>query len=555
MRSNKYLLLGSSLGALLLLIVAAVQENAWKPWRVLQASARGTDGAIPVQLRQITNNNLRIGDRCVTCHVSMAPGEQAVKGDPILVVHKPVVHDPSEYGCTVCHGGQGAATEKADAHGTVHFWPEPMIPVRFAQAGCGTCHNALQIPNRDAFDRARLTFDRLDCRACHRVDNRGGTIRPGGGGMEGPDLSRVGIAGFDKGWYEKHLAKAAKEPAGPWKTSFAKIDEPSLADVDAYLATRVAAPALVEAKATFLSFGCLGCHRVSGVGGDEGPELSRAGEKDPGRVDFTNVAEEGGEHPQLANWIAEHFRSPVAVVATSQMPPVVASQKEIDALTLYVLSLRRRELPGTYVPRDRMRTTRFGEREFAADGATLFGAFCAGCHGLEGKGKHAPGGTTFPAIANPDFLSLVSDDFLKGTIGQGRPGRRMPGWAKDGGLRPEEIAKIVARLREMGGTPEPAAAKDGWKATAKPDAGRALFAANCSGCHGVKGEGANGPALNNQALLELAPDTYLAETIGRGRTGTAMGGFSEASPTRRALAKTEIESTVAFIRAWQRGKK
>ena len=190
MRNNKYLLLFSSLGVLLLLIAAAVDENAWKPWRVLQASARNGDASIPVHLRQITNANLRVADRCVSCHVSMAPGEKAVTGAAILVPHKPVVHDPAEYGCTVCHGGQGSATEKADAHGTVHFWPEPMIPARFAEAGCGTCHNALGIPNRDAFEKARLAFERLDCRACHRVDNRGGTIRPGGGGMEGPDLSR-----------------------------------------------------------------------------------------------------------------------------------------------------------------------------------------------------------------------------------------------------------------------------------------------------------------------------------------------------------------------------
>lgn len=550
MRRNKLLLLGSSLGVLLLLIAAAIQENAWKPWRVLQVSARNGEVAIPVQLRQISNANLRVGDRCVSCHVSMAPGEQSVKGAAILVAHKPVVHDPAEYGCTVCHGGQGVATEKDDAHGNVHFWPEPMIPVRFSQAGCGTCHNALQIPHRDILERARLAFERLDCRSCHRVDNRGGTVRPGGGGMEGPDLSRVGIAGFDKDWYEKHVGKAEEEQSGPWKT-FGRIGDSEREQVATFLSTRVAAPVLVKAKAAFFSFGCLGCHRVSGVGGDEGPDLSRAGEKDPGQADFTHV--DSGPHPELARWIAEHFRSPVAVVATSQMPPVHASQAEIDALTMYVLSLRRRELPGAYVPRDRMRSARFGQREFAADGATLFGAFCAGCHGPEGKGRNAAGGTTFPAIANAAFLGLVRDEFLAATIAKGRPGRRMPSWAKDGGLRPEEIARIVAHLRDLGGVAE--AAKNEWKVTAIPETGRALYAANCSGCHGAKGEGGKGPALHNQGLLDLAPDTYLLETIRLGRKETAMGSFAEASPTRRELARTEMESIVAFIRTWQGGRK
>ena len=272
----------------------------------------------------------------------MAPGEQSVKGAPILIAHKPVVHEPSEYGCTVCHGGQGSATEKADAHGDVHFWPEPMIPIRFAQAGCGTCHSPLAVPNKSIFEQARLAFERLDCMACHRVDNRGGTIRPGGGGMEGPDLSRVGLVGYDKGWYDKHLAKVGKEQSGPWQTSFGKIGDPDLELAGIYLSTRVAAPTWIEAKATFHSFGCLGCHKVSGVGGDEGPDLSRVGEKDPGQTDFTNV----GEGHQLERWVAEHFRSPVAVVATSQMPPVVASAKEIEALTIVVPPIARHLLIG-----------------------------------------------------------------------------------------------------------------------------------------------------------------------------------------------------------------
>ena len=285
------------------------------------------------------------------------------------------------------------------------------------------------------------------------------------------------------------------------------------------------------------------------MGGDEGPDLTRAGLKDPGQADFTHV----GDGERLDRWIAEHFRSPVAVVATSQMPPVAATPKDIDLLTMYVLSLRRRDVPGSYMPRDRMQATRFGQREFTSDGATLFGTFCTGCHGLEGKGKHATGGTTFPAIANPDFLAVVTDEFLTETIKRGRSGRRMPGWAKDGGLHPEEIAAVVRHLRELGGV-EPAA-EDGVKFSRKRETGRDLYAANCSGCHGAKGEGAKGPALNNREFLDIASDRYLAETISRGRKDTAMNGFEHPSPTRRALAKDEIESVVAHLRAWQGGKK
>jgi mono/diheme cytochrome c family protein len=80
--------------------------------------------------------------------------------------------------------------------------------------------------------------------------------------------------------------------------------------------------------------------------------------------------------------------------------------------------------------------------------------------------------------------------------------------------------------------------------------GGRLFAASCSGCHGAKGEGVEGPALNNAVLIELATDTYLVETIKRGRRGTAMGGFAEPSTIRPTLSDADIEAIVAFIRTW-----
>jgi mono/diheme cytochrome c family protein len=550
MKKNKYLLLFSSLGVLALLLAAAVDENLLREWRRIQSEGRNEEGSIKVQLRQIVNQGLRSSDRCVSCHVTMGPGEQSVTGSKILAAHKKVVHDPAEYGCTICHGGQGLATEKADAHGNVHFWPTPMIPIQYAYAGCGTCHAPLHIPNRDAYRAAAGVFERLDCLACHRVDNRGGTIRPGGGGMEGPDLSRVGITGYDKDWYAKHLRKSEEAATGPWKSSFAPVKPAELDQLALYLSTCMAAPKLVEAKSVFFSSGCLGCHKVSGTGGDEGPELTLAGEKDPGQLNFTAVS--GKE--TLSNWMAEHFRSPGSVVAGSQMPPIEVTGQDVDLLTLYALSLRRRDVPGSYVPKDRLRAMRLGEREFASDGATIFGAFCAGCHGQQGKGRHAPGMAAFPAIASPDFQSLVSDDFLKETIRKGRPGRRMPAWDKDGGLKAEEIDQVVAHLRRLAGIASPPADAAPLRVSANAAAGERLFAASCSGCHGRNGEGGEGPALNNKVLLSKATDGYLVETISRGRTGTAMRGFNEPSPAHRTYSRPEIESIVAFVRSWE-GKK
>ena len=366
--------------------------------------------------------------------------------------------------------------------------------------------------------------------------------------MEGPDLSRVAITGYDPNWYPKHLRQSQQAASGPWRDSFAPIRGVDLGWLAVWLSTRVAAPKLIEAKALFHSTGCLGCHKVSGVGGDEGPDLSRAGEKDPGQLNFVHVPGK----PGLDNWLAEHFRSPLALVAGSQMPALGLSEGEVELLTMYVLSLRRRELPGTYLPKDRVRAVRFAEREFSSDGATIFGAFCSGCHGLQGEGRRAPGMPAFPANANPDFLELVSDEFLEATIREGRPGRRMPAWGrKDGGLRPDEIRSVVSHLRQLGEMKHKPLASPPRRVAADAALGRRLYAAACAGCHGARGQGGEGPALNNKVLLATAPDTYLAETIARGRRGTAMEGFLQPSIVRPTLSRTEIQAIVAFIRTWE----
>ncbi|MBI4893337.1 MAG: c-type cytochrome [Acidobacteria bacterium] len=551
MKRNKYLLLISSVAVFLLLCWAAVAENYLKEWRRIQATGRGEEGRIAVQLRQVVNNNLGVADRCVSCHVTMGPGEQGVRGAAVLMPHKPAVHDPAEYGCTVCHGGQGQATEKADAHGRVHFWPEPMLAKEHTYAGCGTCHATLRVPSQAQMKSAALAFERLDCYACHRLDGKGGTVRPDKGGMEGTDLSRAGMTGWDQGWHAKHEAKSAAAGAGPWKTAFRPVSSEDQALLAVFLNTRVAAPKLVAAKSVFHSSGCLGCHKVSGVGGDDGPDLSKAGYKDPGQVSFEHVPGKG----EMKDWLAEHFRAPASVVVGSQMPPAPLEDSEIQQLTFYTLSLRRKELREVYLPKDRIRAVKFREREFATDGETLYGAFCAGCHGREGLGRRLPGLASFPSIANPDFLAIAPEALLKATIEQGRPGRRMPGWKREDGLRGEELSAVVGYLRSMSPAAVEADGRPPRWVSADWRSGKRIFESSCTGCHGKDGRGGEGPALNNKVLLAAATDTYLVETIRRGRRGTAMKSFLESSPVRPVLTAGDIESVVAWLRTLEGGKK
>ncbi len=557
MRANKHLLLWSSLGTLAVLGWSAYSENFLSDWRRSQrrvAAGLPPGSTIEVKLRQIVVPPLGVVDRCTSCHVGMAPGETGLPNDPVYGRHPDVVHDPGTFGCTPCHGGQGRATTVADAHGAVPHWPEPMIPSRHAYAGCGSCHTHLEVPNLAELARGRTLAERHDCLACHRIDGRGGTLRPGGaGGGEGPNLSSVGTRGFRADWHAHHLGERERAPADaplPWKAAFGEIPAEDRAAIEAFLRSRVAAPGLVEAKALFHSLGCLGCHKVHGVGGADGPDLSRAGQRDPGQTSFAGVR--GGK--TLAHWFAEHFRNPALVVPGSQMPAMGLSEAEIDALTFYLFSLRRAEAPEAFWPQDRLRALRLAHREFSTDGATLYGTFCAACHGARGRGMRYGGILPpFPSVANEDFLALASDDFLAATLARGRPGRRMPAWgAGEGGLRPEEIRKVAGHLRALaGGAQAEADAKPRLWARGDAALGRRLYAENCAACHGASGQGGEGVALNNPGLLSAASDTYLAETIRRGRRGTPMEGFGKGSPVRRSLAADEIEAVVSFLRTWE----
>jgi len=598
-RRMKWWLLAVSLATLGLLVLAALAENVYPEWRqtrlayarILEREATDARGqAIAAQFSvepdQHVLPELRRVDRCVTCHAGIEDPRLANEKHPFRAHPGNILasHPPKKFGCTICHQGQGQATVLPDAHGHVRFWAEPMIPTRYAYASCGACHTALRVPGLAELQRGQKLIERHDCLACHRIDGRGGTLRPGGaGGMEGPNLSHVGTAGFDAQWYEKHLKQSEQAIDGPWKTAFGPIEPDARKSIETYLASRVGAPRLVEAKALFHTLGCRGCHKIGGVGGDDGLDLTHTGEKDPARLNFTHVS---GERT-VAQWHAEHLRDPAKIVPGSKMPKLGLSEEQVDLLTLYLLSLRRKDLPESYVPKDRILAERLGEREFATDGATLFGTFCAGCHGPSGEGQWFPGATPFPAVGNADFLAVASNQFLAETIRRGRPGRRMPAWdAKSGGLRAEEIDEIIAHLRRLGGTPRvfdgrepqtsqatPFAKPQGVPPSplsAKPqgvpgsqehpqrrwvkadaEAGRQLFLRACSFCHGQQGEGVMAPALNNPALQSAATDDYFIETIGRGRRGTMMQGFRNPSPVHPTLSEDEIHAIVAHLRTWE----
>jgi mono/diheme cytochrome c family protein len=131
--------------------------------------------------------------------------------------------------------------------------------------------------------------------------------------------------------------------------------------------------------------------------------------------------------------------------------------------------------------------------------AGLYGQFCAGCHGTDGRlGAARP-------LNDPVYLALVPQDRLRMIIAQGVPGTAMPGFATGAG-GPLTEAQVDALIHEMlqrwsrplpppeGPLPPyaaPAMGADGSPA-GDPERGLRVYAEACAGCHGADGKGAKG---------------------------------------------------------------
>lgn len=511
------------LAVLTLVFMAVLAAAPLRPylseWRSVQAQynreAASTGRApITIQVRQIWKPALGIADRCTTCHLGIAGAADPIPGVPVFAAHPPIAHDPREFGCTVCHGGQGRATSKDAAHGFVSHWDEQMLGADHLGAGCATCHDQFPSASRPTLSSGRRLVEQLDCLSCHRMDGRGRG--------DGPDLTYVGLKGYATDWYLSHLADHEAAASDAWRSSFGPIASADLGVIGQLLATRVGAPAIVEARALATERGCLGCHKLGGIGGDEGPSLDAVGRKPAGELNFAHVR---GEHT-FANYMREHLLDPAGVFPGSTMLAQDYTPEEIDLLLSWVLSLRTRDVPTAFLPKDRVRRQVLNMAPPSRSAEENFGAYCSACHGPRGQGRTYGGSEArFPAIGTGDFLNVASDAFIASTLTIGRANRRMPAMGASGGaLDPAAVTSLVALLRSrLGAAPS---LSDLNALPADTVLGARVYHDDCATCHGTRGEGtALGPPLAAADRPLTAERAY--EALVHGVQGTAMPAYSD----------------------------
>ena len=303
--------------ALSVIFVAVLASAPLRPyfaeWRSVQSRynqlARKSGAAeIPIALQQVWKPKLGVTDRCVSCHLGMGSAGP-LEGDKLFRAHPPIPHDPKEFGCTVCHGGQGRATTAEAAHGFVSFWDEQMLDAQHQSAGCGTCHDAAPLATRAQLERGHLLVESLDCLGCHTMDGRGrGTAS---------NLSYAGLKGYRPDWHALHLSKLAEDKTGAWKSRYGPIPPDDLVSLDAFLHTRVGMARVIEAQSLAMERGCLGCHKIQGRGGDDGMPLDVAGRRAIGDLNFAGVPGE----KTLVNYMRRHLMDPAGVVPAQSAAP------------------------------------------------------------------------------------------------------------------------------------------------------------------------------------------------------------------------------------------
>ncbi|MHC4140177.1 MAG: hypothetical protein ACYSR1_10080, partial [Planctomycetota bacterium] len=147
-----------------------------------------------LQIYQVHLDDINEADRCMSCHIGINRKE-GVSGEQPYVNHsrRDVYlgnHPPEQFGCVLCHEGQGRATISPEkAHGEVEYWLKPMHRGKVAQSSCIKCHDKSEdLVGGEDIARGIELFEGLGCHGCHETKGFGEDLNS----MIGPDLTEIG---------------------------------------------------------------------------------------------------------------------------------------------------------------------------------------------------------------------------------------------------------------------------------------------------------------------------------------------------------------------------
>jgi mono/diheme cytochrome c family protein len=398
---------------LLISLAIAPAKNYFSEWRHYQnqylSLIRGRGDAVTLQrhlqggIQQIWLPDLGVVDRCTTCHVGLKEASLADVSTQPFRRHPVIPHKLDEFGCVVCHRGQGAATTVEEAHRSTLAWEQPILPARYVESSCGQCHRGT-LAGTPQLNLGRTLLARYGCVRCHTVK------LPDGGTMKAtddpPSLSHI-VDKTTREWIYAWLKDPQAYAASATMPNF-KLSDPDARDISAFLiansttlagdtatlplsASKVPPDPTAAASLYGESF-CSSCHAVQNaagnvVGGDVGPELTRVGNK------------------VKPEWLQAWLRNPRAYDAETAMPHYRFNDQQVSLLSNYLEGKTDSDLLAN-VHLDAVTP------EQIAHGKTLVTEYgCAACHEISSVKKPENFAPELTRIGSKPITQLV---FLSG---------------------------------------------------------------------------------------------------------------------------------------------
>src|ERR1039457_1707396 len=470
-------------------------------------------------------------------------------------------HKFADFGCTVCHDGQGRGLETKYSHGEDEFWPEPLTGYvtqanwrkdfapklkgkEYMEASCAQCHTEENFAGTPNVNRGRKLFYAMNCYGCHKIDGMSeGTL--------GPDLTEAG-----KKFKIDYLWESIVEPRANLASSFMPNFHLAEADVRAlviFLKSRrgvnfaetsldrykahienvavVIPPGTAGEKAgeqLIADRACTACHKLHDRDGGIAPDLS-----------YEGLLRDNA-------WLMDHFVNPRSRVPDSIMPPFRYPEEDFQRITAYLGTLKTSPPPMTP--------------------AETYKTLCERCHGEKGDGEGKVAWYLDPSprdLTKAAFMTSKPRDRFVTSIQEGVPGTSMPSWKN--ALKPEQVNGVLTYvlatftrepMRDLKphNVPErnPVATS-----AASVKHGEEIFLLRCTGCHGRKADG-KGPNsqditpkprnLLNYAFVASVNDRRLFDSVLYGVQGTAMPSWID------YVSKNDVGDIVNFIRSINRKK-
>jgi mono/diheme cytochrome c family protein len=393
----------------LALILAAVWQAGTPAWKdrqreFLRLEAQGEPNEAaksavlntPLVIRQVLLPGLQRVDRCTTCHLGVEDPTMKAVAEPFRYHANLAPHAPARFGCTICHGGQGLATDQRNAHGDVPFWQEPLLPKEYIRASCGRCHKEGEVPGVPELTEGRRLFETHGCRGCHKLEGVGGSI--------GPDLTEEGAIRRYPQWLERHfLAPNTVSPNSPMPNfHFTKEQARALTfymlsltneDMGTYYSSVRLIPSAGYGRQLFEEKNCIACHSIGGLGAKGGPDLL------------------GETQRHSSGWLDEQLINPQMVYPGSTMPEYDLESNARKALIAFLGSATPEDARSILAGRGKALTAEEAAIEAGKQSFARFG--CIGCHGLQ-----LQGGVPNPNAQGGEVPSLLhaSDDYTKDEV-------------------------------------------------------------------------------------------------------------------------------------------